>query len=111
MLGTAIKRISSSSSFGTSHSSTTNFKFQKRSLSPRRMASAPSIRAAAQPNAETPLEFNQAAQKFGWDVDVTTQPDWSGDRQVMELPVAAIRRPLQGARSNSKVYIYYSFDF
>lgn len=51
------------------------------------------------------MDINQAAEKFGWEVDATSRlPDFSGDRQVMELPVAAIRRPLQGVRTNSKLF-------
>jgi hypothetical protein len=53
------------------------------------------------------MDINQAAEKFGWEVDATSRPpDFSGDRQVFYLPVAAIRRPLQGVRTNSKFLFY-----
>ncbi|KAL4519550.1 hypothetical protein Ndes2526B_g01863 [Nannochloris sp. 'desiccata'] len=55
------------------------------------------------PSSREPMDINQAAEKFGWEVDATSRlPDFSGDRQVMELPVAAIRRPLQGVRTNNQ---------
>jgi len=57
------------------------------------------------PSTSKPMNINQAAEKFGWEVDATARPaDFSNDRQVMELPVAAIRRPLQGIRTNSKFF-------
>jgi hypothetical protein len=67
-----------------------------------------SFRMAASEKPETSsthesMNISDAAEKFGWEVDATSRPpDFSADRQVMELPVAAIRRPLQGVRTNSK---------
>lgn len=58
--------------------------------------------AAAPLAAEGPagVDVEAVARKHGWDLQ--QRNDWSGDRQVMWLPVAAIRRPLQGARSNGE---------
>lgn len=50
------------------------------------------------PLAADTVDVEAVAQKHGWDLQ--QRNDWSGDRQVMWLPVASIRRPLQGARSN-----------
>ncbi|KAL4419411.1 hypothetical protein ABPG77_003385 [Micractinium sp. CCAP 211/92] len=52
----------------------------------------------APPLAAGAVDVEAVAQKHGWDLQ--QRNDWSGDRQVMWLPVAAIRRPLQGSRSN-----------
>jgi hypothetical protein len=50
------------------------------------------------------MDISAAAEKFGWQLDATKK-DFSADRQVVELPLAAIRRPLQGSRTNSKYYL------
>ena len=42
----------------------------------------------------------EAAAKYGWELE--QKPDWSSDPKVKELPIAAIRRPLQMTRSNGK---------
>jgi hypothetical protein len=47
------------------------------------------------------LDIDQAGEKYGWNTNLE-QRDWKGDPQVQELPVKAIRRPLQGSRSNGK---------
>ena len=47
------------------------------------------------------VDLEAAAKKFGWDLN--ERPDWSGDRQVRELPLAAIRRPLQSHNNPDKV--------
>jgi hypothetical protein len=54
----------------------------------------------------SPLDIKQAAEKYGWGaIDATTRPaDFSGNRQIMEIPLAAIRRPLQGSRTNSRSF-------
>ena len=51
--------------------------------------------------ADAPLpdvDVQAVAAKHGWDLQ--QRNDWSSDRLVRWLPVASIRRPLQGARSN-----------
>ena len=45
------------------------------------------------------LDIDQASEKYGWNTNLK-QRDWKDDPQVQELPVKAIRRPLQGSRSN-----------
>lgn len=45
--------------------------------------------------------MSEAAKKYGW-VLAPKQPDFSYDKKVKELPVAAIRRPLQYVRSNDE---------
>ncbi|KAL4425501.1 hypothetical protein ABPG75_009517 [Micractinium tetrahymenae] len=63
-------------------------------------AAAPPPGGAGQaaPLAADAVDVDAVARKHGWDLQ--QRNDWSGDRQVMWLPVAAIRRPLQGSRSN-----------
>ena len=54
------------------------------------------------PPVET-LDIHEAAKKFNWGhLDLSTPPDFSNDPKVQEIPVAAIRRPLGGVRTNSK---------
>jgi len=43
-------------------------------------------------------EIKAQAAKYGWDLD--QRPDFSKNERVKALPLAAIRRPLQGVRSN-----------
>jgi hypothetical protein len=47
------------------------------------------------------VDVQSVAAKHGWDLNARN--DWSHDKQVKWLPVAAIRRPLQGARSNGEL--------
>lgn len=65
----------------------------------------PIIAAAAQPGLgggvpafAVDVDVTAVASKHGW--DLAQQNNWSSDRRVRWLPVAAIRRPLQGSRSN-----------
>jgi hypothetical protein len=46
------------------------------------------------------VDVAAVAAKHDWDLQ--QRNDWSQDKQVRWLPVAAIRRPLQGARSNGE---------
>lgn len=56
---------------------------------------------AADPASPAPVDVESVAAKHGW--DLSARNDWSHDKQVKWLPVAAIRRPLQGSRSNGEV--------
>ena len=46
------------------------------------------------------VDVQAVAEKHGWDLQ--QRNDWSEDKRVVWLPVAAIRRPLQGSRSNGE---------
>ncbi|PRW59123.1 chloroplastic mitochondrial [Chlorella sorokiniana] len=62
--------------------------------------SAEAAAAAAAPPSQTAdgIDVAAVAAKHGWDLQ--QRNDYSNDRQVQWIPVAAIRRPLQGTRSN-----------
>ncbi len=64
----------------------------------------PPAASGSQPQQATePLGIDQAAEKWGWDkVDPARRADFSADKQVQELPVAAVRRPLGRVRINSE---------
>lgn len=59
-----------------------------------------------QPQDNCGISVQEAAAKFGWDLEQS--PDWAGDKRVRELPVAAIRRPLQKLRSNSEFFFMHT---
>ena len=68
-----------------------------------RMTTRPAASESQKHKAPEPLDVQAAAEKFGWEeLDPARRRDFSGDRQVQELPVAAIRRPLGRVRSNSE---------
>jgi len=56
------------------------------------------------------LDICQAIEKYGWKIS-SERKDWNDDPQVQELPVKAIRRPLQGSRSNGKIVFDYKEEF
>eukprot|EP00887_Chlorella_sp_A99_P000713 scaffold5.g713.t1 len=66
-------------------------------------AAAPSAAAPSPPLPVDPatVDVNAAARKFGWDLE--ERPDYSGDRQVMEVPLRVIHRPLPRANNPEKV--------
>lgn len=55
------------------------------------------------------LDIYQASERYGWNTTLERK-DWKDDPQVQELPVKAIRRPLQGSRSNGKRTLFREWN-
>jgi hypothetical protein len=71
-------------------------------------AVSPDATTLRSPSGSSSPEVLEAALKWGWDLDTFQpqhRPDYSNDKKVMELPLAAIRRPTPRENDPAKVQV------